>query len=141
MTKQADNGLDWNLGQTLLRRRRLLKAAALGTVVAGTGLSRDAGAQEPKRGGVLKMMIAGDPPLLVLGLSTLAITQLVATKMYEGLVRFDPKLNPLPGLAKSWTISPDKKVFAFKLQENVKWHDGKPFTSDDVAFSIGSFQA
>ena len=44
-------------------------------------------------------------------------------------------------MAKSWTISPDKKVFTFHLQENVKWHDGKPFTADDVAFSIGSFQA
>jgi peptide/nickel transport system substrate-binding protein len=130
--------------EQLIRRRILLKAAAFGTAGAVSGVSLPpsrAQAQAPKRGGIFRTMVAGDPPLLVLGLSTLAITQVVSTKIYEGLVSFDPKLNPLPQLAKSWTISPDKKVFAFKLQENAKWHDGKPFTSEDVDFSIASFQA
>jgi peptide/nickel transport system substrate-binding protein len=126
---------------TMLDRR----TAVLGSVAIAAGFPillrhRPAAAAEGKRGGIMRNMIAGDPPLLVLGLNTLAITQLVATKIYEGLVRFDAKLDPQPMLAKSWTISPDKKVFTFHLQENVLWHDGEKFTSDDVAFSVGSFQ-
>lgn len=36
----------------------------------------------------------------------------------------------------SWTISPDGLLYSFKLRQGVKWHDGKPFTSADVAHSI-----
>ena len=42
----------------------------------------------------------------------------------------------MPALATSWTISPDGLTYSFKLREGVKWHDGKPFTAADVAFSI-----
>ena len=40
-----------------------------------------------------------------------------------------------PSLATEWTISPDKKTYTFKLRQNVKWHDGKPFTAHDVKYS------
>src|SRR5690606_4580469 len=40
-----------------------------------------------------------------------------------------------PGLATEWSISPDKKVFEFKLREGVKFHDGQEFTAEDVKFS------
>lgn len=40
------------------------------------------------------------------------------------------------GLAESWTISDDSLVYTFKLRPDVKWHDGKAFTSDDVVFSL-----
>ena len=43
--------------------------------------------------------------------------------------------QPLPALAKSWTISPDGLVYTFALQTNATWHDGEPFTADDVVFS------
>jgi len=131
----------WSAGPQIGRRGTLVGAATAAGLGAFGVTSHPALAQAPRQGGIMRTMIAGDPPLLILGLSTLAITQLVATKIYEGLVTFDPQLNPQPRLAKSWTISPDKKVFTFRLQENVRWHDGKPFTSEDVAFSIGSFQA
>ncbi len=40
------------------------------------------------------------------------------------------------GLAKSWEISADGRTYAFKLFQNVKWHDGTPATADDVVFAI-----
>ncbi|KAJ8138074.1 hypothetical protein OY671_008713, partial [Metschnikowia pulcherrima] len=43
--------------------------------------------------------------------------------------------TPVPALAKSWTISPDGSTYTFHSQDNVKWHDGKPFTADDVVFT------
>ncbi len=63
-------------------------------------------------------------------------TQMVSGNIFEGLLRYSPKLEPLPGLAESWTISDDAKVYTFKLKPGVTWHDGKPFTSADVLFSI-----
>lgn len=41
-----------------------------------------------------------------------------------------------PRLAESWEISKDKKVFTFKLRENIFFHDGKPITAEDVKFSF-----
>ena len=63
-------------------------------------------------------------------------TQMVAGNIYEGLLRYSPKLDPLPGLAESWTVSEDGKIYTFKLVKGATWHDGKPFTSADVLFSI-----
>ncbi|WP_340054797.1 ABC transporter substrate-binding protein, partial [Pseudomonas sp. JAI120] len=40
---------------------------------------------------------------------------------------------------KSWTFSDDGLTYTFKLQSGVKWHDGKPFTADDVVFSANVF--
>ena len=63
-------------------------------------------------------------------------TQMVSGNIYEGLLRYSQKLEPQPGLAESWTVSEDAKVYTFKLKQGVTWHDGKPFTSADVVFSI-----
>jgi len=46
------------------------------------------------------------------------------------------QLAPERGLATSWTASADARVHTFQLRKNVKWHDGKPFTADDVVFSF-----
>ena len=56
--------------------------------------------------------------------------------IYESLVRRDNKtLEIVPQLAESWEISEDKLTFTFKIKKNIKWHDGKPFTSEDIVFS------
>ena len=59
---------------------------------------------------------------------------------YDLLVNFSPKdLGPVPGIAKSWTISPDKKTITFKLFPDHKWSDGQPITSKDVKYSFETF--
>lgn len=55
--------------------------------------------------------------------------------LYDGLVRFDKDVKPIPDLAESWTISPDGLIYTFKLRQNVKFHDGTPMTADDVVFT------
>jgi peptide/nickel transport system substrate-binding protein len=42
----------------------------------------------------------------------------------------------VPDLAESWDVSDDASVYTFKLVENATWHDGEPFTADDVMFTI-----
>src|SRR4051794_11075110 len=54
--------------------------------------------------------------------------------IYEALVRFNDKVQIEPALAESWqSVSPT--VWRFKLRQNVKFHNGEPFTADDVVFS------
>jgi peptide/nickel transport system substrate-binding protein len=90
----------------------------------------------PQQGGTLVMVVQPEPPTLASFLSTAGPVGQVATKVYEGLLEYDFKLTPQPGLAKSWKVSPDGKMITFKLQENVTFHDGKPFTSADVKFTV-----
>jgi peptide/nickel transport system substrate-binding protein len=46
----------------------------------------------------------------------------------------------VPDLAESWTVSPDGKVYTFKLKKDVKWHDDVPFSAQDVAFTLTAIQ-
>jgi peptide/nickel transport system substrate-binding protein len=103
--------------------------------IAGSLIAASAHAQTP--GGRLNMVINPEPPTLILALNLQAPTQTVAGKIYEGLLSFSEDLKPQARLAKSWTVSSDGMTYTFKLQENVKWHDGQPFSSADVAFSLG----
>jgi len=56
--------------------------------------------------------------------------------IFSGLTRFNEKNEAVPDLAESWEISPDQMMYTFKLRKDAKWHDGKPFTADDVKFTI-----
>src|SRR5690606_1810684 len=44
--------------------------------------------------------------------------------------------SPEPRLAEDWHTSDDGLTIEFKLRRGVKWHDGEPFTADDVAFTV-----
>jgi peptide/nickel transport system substrate-binding protein len=55
--------------------------------------------------------------------------------VFEPLIRFDPKFQPEPALAVSWKAL-DEKTWEIKLREGVTFHDGSPFTADDVVFSF-----
>ncbi len=90
----------------------------------------------PQRGGTLVMVVQPEPPTLAAYQSTAGPIGQVSTKVFEGLLEYSFELKPIPSLAKSWTVSPDGKTVTFKLKENVKFHDGKPFTSADVQFSV-----
>ncbi|MBB5576478.1 MULTISPECIES: peptide ABC transporter substrate-binding protein [Rhizobium] len=56
--------------------------------------------------------------------------------IFEGLVTEDSKDNPIPGQAASWTVSPDQKVYTFKLRDGIKWSDGQPVTAEDFVFAF-----
>jgi len=55
--------------------------------------------------------------------------------VFEPLIRFDPRFQPEPALAASWKAI-DEKTWEIKLREGVTFHDGSPFTADDVVFSF-----
>ena len=65
-----------------------------------------------------------------------ATTNTILAHAYEGLTRYDASYNIEPALATRWTnVSPTQ--VRFDLRKGVKWHDGTPFTADDVVFSFG----
>ncbi|TDU83128.1 peptide/nickel transport system substrate-binding protein [Kribbella voronezhensis] len=65
-----------------------------------------------------------------------AIPQALLTNVYEGLVKQDESGKIVPDLAKSWTISPDRKTYTFELVDNAKFTNGAAFTAADAVFSI-----
>lgn len=106
----------------------------LATLLALSGTVR---AQEtPKYGGTLVFAIGANPgtlnPAVTSGVEVLA----VACKMFNGLVYLDRNWDPQPELARSWSVSQDGLRITFALRPNVRWHDGKPFTSADVKFTM-----
>ncbi|MDR3536255.1 MAG: ABC transporter substrate-binding protein, partial [Acetobacteraceae bacterium] len=127
-----------------LTRRILLAGAAsagLAPALLGTDPALAQAAATPKRGGTLNTILTPEPPILVLGINNQGPTQIAASKLFEGLLQYSFKLEPMPQLAKSWSLSDDKKTYTFKLQDNIKFHDGHPMTADDVIFSITRFQS
>ena len=56
--------------------------------------------------------------------------------MHDALVKPMPGNHLTPSLAESWTVSADGKTYEFKLREGVKFHNGDPFTAEDVKFSF-----
>ena len=61
--------------------------------------------------------------------------------MYDPLVTYDPQGNVIGSIAESWTLSPDGNTWTFKIRKGVKFHNGDPCTSADVAFSVVRFSS
>jgi len=61
--------------------------------------------------------------------------------IFNGLIRFDSKGIPQADLAESWGVSGDGTVYNFSLRTDVFWHDGEPFDSSDVLFTIDLLQS
>jgi peptide/nickel transport system substrate-binding protein len=65
-----------------------------------------------------------------------AIPQVLLGNVYNGLVKQDETGKIVPDLAKSWTVSPDRKTYTFELVDNAKFTNGAAFTAADAVFSI-----
>jgi peptide/nickel transport system substrate-binding protein len=90
-----------------------------------------------KTGGTLTYVYHPEPTALSTIATSAVPVAIISTKIYESLLSYDgAAMTPKPSLAESWEISADKKTYTFKLRRDVKWHDGKPFTAEDVKFSI-----
>jgi len=59
----------------------------------------------------------------------------VAYALFEGLLHFDRLGRPQPGIAQSWEISPDRRIYTFHLRPEAKWSNGDPVTANDFVAS------
>ncbi len=84
-------------------------------------------APDPKAryGDSMVIGITGDPGTLNGTTSSNFVEKIIASNVFSMLIRLDRSFKPVPDLAKSWTISDDGLTYTFKLNEGVKWHDGR----------------
>lgn len=76
-----------------------------------------------------------DAPTLDPAISSDTTSARVIYDLFAGLVDFDQKNQPIPGLSEKWDISPDGETYTFHLRDGIKFSDGTPITADDVVFS------
>ena len=116
----------------LTRRRALLLGGSATVAIAG-GWPTAALAQ----GSTLRAGITGYNVINTLdpGKATLIPEFYVIWGLYNALMKFDAKMNPVPDLAESVRAS-DDGALEFKLRPGVRFHDGSDLTSDDVKFTI-----
>lgn len=112
--------------------RNALCASAIALAAITTGWQVEA----QQQGGTVIITTTPEPATITNALSSAPTTAEVATKIFDGLLEYDMDLNPVPSLAESWEVSEDGETVTFYLRPGVRWHDGTPFTSADVQFSL-----
>ena len=112
----------------------LLTAACNGPIESRSDDGPAAGGP-PAYGDTFIQASIGDIGGLIPSLTSDQSSHEVGSMIYDGLVKLDKDLNLAPAMAESWTYSRDCLELTFKLRRDVKWHDGRPFTADDVVFT------
>src|ERR1700755_3089413 len=111
---------------------RILGAAILAAMLGAVP------AKSKKRGGILKSYSIDSPASMSIHEESTVFALRPAMAVFNNLVLYDQHVKQnsmqaiVPELAKSWAWDEDGTRLTFKLQEGVKWHDGKPFTARDV---------
>lgn len=132
----------WNAGRRKFGRQLAVACMASLSMLAlagpaqaaDTAVNQDAG--KPAHGGTLNWIVTPEPASILPLTTTAGTNAELGPKIVEGLLTYDYDLNPQPLLATAWKVSDDGLRYTFSLREGVKWHDGKDFTSADVAFSV-----
>src|SRR5881394_75678 len=113
---------------------RALVVAALCCTLAPLACGGGAG---PDRRTLVDSRDTEDPKSLDPALSTDVPTGRAVSYLFDGLTRFTPDAKVVPGLARSWDVTPDGITYTFHLRSGVKFHDGRPFTAKNV---VATFQ-
>ncbi len=95
----------------------------------------------PGSGGTYVEGIVGFPHYLNPLLSSSQVDRDICALLFSGLTRLNERGEVEPDLARGWETTLDGLTCTFYLRSNVYWHDGTPFTADDVVFTISLLQA
>lgn len=118
-------------------RRKINFMAILGVLVLpALFLGLPAQAAEPMRGGEMVTSYGQFPTHFNAAIKSGAATAGPAVQIFSSLVDFDSDWNPIPYTAESWEKSDDGLTYTFHLVEDAVFHDGKPVTAADVAFTF-----
>src|SRR5262245_48182872 len=112
---------------------RVAAAAAL-----AAALMTPAAAQ--KQGGDVVIAMTQAPPSLDPHASSAQVARNVNLHVFETLYARDENAKPVPDLAEGVNISPDGLSYVFALRKDVKFHNGKAMTSEDVAASLERYR-
>ena len=120
-------------------KRLLAASSALAIALslqAGLAIADDGA----KRGGTLIWAVQNTPRHLNPAVQSGIATGEPGNQLFAAPLRYDEDWTPQPYLAESWTTSADGLTVTLNLVKGAKFHDGKPITSSDVAFSIKTVQ-
>ncbi|CAH1692519.1 putative D,D-dipeptide-binding periplasmic protein DdpA [Hyphomicrobiales bacterium] len=112
---------------------RLLFATAVPVALFAAG---HAMAQEACKGGMLSVGYSADAVGLDPHISTALNSELMFQMVYSGLLKVNNAMAVEPDIATAWKVSDDGLVYTFTLRDGVKFHNGRPVTSDDVVYSF-----
>jgi len=126
------------------RPAAVVAAVLLAGCLLATGCSREvegrldergAGAGTPAYGDTFIHAFISDIAGLIPNITSDAASHEVGDRIYDSLIANDKDLNWVGQLAESWDFTPDCLALTFHLRKNVRWHDGHPFTAEDVKFT------
>jgi peptide/nickel transport system substrate-binding protein len=121
----------------MFRPRRLgVLGAAMVAMASMWPADGPAQSPTPRRGGVLRVGMIGEPPTLDAHATTAVITREIGINAFEGLYALDGKYQPQPLLAEGHEVLDGGKRYVIRLRKDVKFHNGKPLTSADVVASL-----
>ena len=134
-----------------LRERLVLAVGLILLVVIGTGMTVTAApsggaglssgaAISPDEQRVVREGLVGPVDTLNPLFARTRAEQDIAALLFRGLTRPGPGSSLAPDLAESWSVSPDGRAYTFNLRRDVTWHDGAPFTADDVVYTVLALQ-
>lgn len=90
----------------------------------------------PKRGGDLNLALWNKPAGKFNSIITdETYTTEITSKVFDGLWRYDERVIPIPAMAEGWEWDESNTVLTFHLRNDIKFHDGTPFTAKDVIFT------
>lgn len=113
-------------------RRRVKHPLRLATLILVGALS---GCGDPEPRADLTFINGAEPETLDPAIITGQPEGRLAGALFEGLLRFNSKGRPEPGVAERWEISEDGRTYTFHLREDARWSDGKPVTAGDFVSS------
>jgi peptide/nickel transport system substrate-binding protein/oligopeptide transport system substrate-binding protein len=105
-------------------------------LVALSAISFFSCAEERKTSSALELALAQDPTSLDPAMIVDVTGGSVAAKLYNGLVKFDERMNVAPDIASSWLINGDGKTYTFILRRDVYFHNGRLLTARDIKYSF-----
>jgi peptide/nickel transport system substrate-binding protein len=111
---------------------RIVASLVFALTACSTGERVDLGGDTA---GQLVAAIAGEPDQLDPNMTSAYFSFEVLENVYDTLVEPDANLQMRPALAESWDVTPDQLTWTFHLRRGVTFHDGSPFTADDVVYT------
>lgn len=112
-------------------------ALALSTTIAGGGVA----AAQGQSGGIVVIGTTQQPRHFDGAVQSGIATAMPSAQIFASPLLYDDNWNPKPYLAKSWEVAKDGLSITLHLVDNALFQDGKPVTSEDVAFSIMAIKA
>ena len=126
-----------SLNENAMTLQRLKQAAAAIALAATPMLA----AAQAGSAGTLVVGFGAVPRHLNSAVQSGIATGIPAAQIFASPLRFDTDWNPEPYLAETWSFQDDGRSLLLKIRAGATFHDGKPITSEDVAFSIMTIKA